>query len=268
MRHLKITSIVILSSFITACSAGEKATDKAEYASLPIIEVRATDENSMPIAMEQATFIPNNVASWLGHIILRGKDGSIWRTTTEGRTPRKVSDGPYSDIIGLNRQNASGVFLAIKQNGKLAAFIEADDDGNFKPMIMSGKLGASFCTVTDSIIWTQDGDATKTAYSYETSDNALNLSQSDIETVAPELCDSDKAVIAGRQIILSSNQEKALKITNGLSVNGTDAPDFVALTDAAMGSVFNNGLLVVGDTKDDRIILISLEYILREIAVK
>ena len=55
-----------------------------------------------------------------------------------------------------------------------------------------------------------------------------------------------------------------LKITNGLSIKGTNYPRGVHLTNQNMGSVFNKGLIAVTLEEESRIILLSLKHIENE----
>ena len=55
-----------------------------------------------------------------------------------------------------------------------------------------------------------------------------------------------------------------LKITNGLSIKGTNYPSGVHLTNQNMGSVFNKGLIAVTLEEETRIILLSLKHIENE----
>ncbi|MDA8997083.1 hypothetical protein N9J08_01950 [Hellea sp.] len=55
-----------------------------------------------------------------------------------------------------------------------------------------------------------------------------------------------------------------LKITNGLSIKGTNYPSGIHLTNQNMGSVFNKGLIAVTLEEESRIILLSLKHIENE----
>lgn len=134
-RFKKIALIPVL--FMAGCSSGSGEFE--DLSKVPILEINATHAISIEQSARGLSFVPNNVAPWLGRLILENSDLSLSSTDIEGRTPQKVSEREYKQTFGLARENESGVFLALNQNtNKLEAFIEADDQGNFIPLSYSG----------------------------------------------------------------------------------------------------------------------------------
>lgn len=152
-------SVFLLPCFLLACSG--PAADKAivDVDALSAVSLRATGDIALPEPMKAAAFVPNHVAAWAGHILLLSETGDIWRTTSEGDVPVLVAKGPYKDMYGLSRPQKAGVFLALpEQSGSeqggpekgsdVTAFIESDDQGNYKPLAVSqsGSPISHFCT--------------------------------------------------------------------------------------------------------------------------
>lgn len=67
-------------------------------------------------------------------------------------------------------------------------------------------------------------------------------------------------------LFLWDGQEvRKLNIVPGLSIDGIERPAWVNTTSSAMGSTFNNGLTLVGDSNSSRVVMISNEYLIREL---
>ena len=111
----------------SACS-NNNGKSGSDLSSLPVVEIRATGDIDMPEPMTRVAFVPNYVAGWASHILLLSDTGNIWQTTTEGAPPRIISEGEYTDVVGLSREGQAGAFLTLSDGGKLSAFIESDDE--------------------------------------------------------------------------------------------------------------------------------------------
>ncbi len=119
---------------LSACT-NKTSLDTESQTVVEMVATHAIDTNDQITSL---TFIPNNVAPWLGRIILRTESGKLHATDIEGRTPLKIGTHSYLDTFGIFRKNAAGVFLAINESNHLEAFIQSDDAGNFKSMTYSG----------------------------------------------------------------------------------------------------------------------------------
>jgi len=279
---MKFLPYVLLASLLclSACQNSETTSKASGPEAKADITLRATTDLQAPSPIMTATFVPNNVATWLGHIILLDKAGTLHRATTNSSKTDIVTLGKYQDIIGLVRENAAGVFLGLDKNGHIKAFIEADDEGNFKPMAISyGDLKVErFC---------QSSSPTPDKIYAKTSKNitlVLNTEFFEETSVAikhtPFQGDSPCGTAAadGLDLNISDNnafiiQHKAdknrtISIDTGLSIAALDTPGFVQETTLNMGSVFNQGLILVGDKDSGRLVLISREYAVKELAPK
>lgn len=303
MRYLYLPLALLC---ITACS-NNGGTPDVDMEALPVVEIRATSDIEMPEPMTQTAFVPNYIAGWASHIVLLSETGNIWRTTTEGAPPRIISEGEYTDILGLSREGAAGAFLSLSQDGKLSAFIESDDDGNFQSIAVSygGTDLKRFCAgPTDKAIWALGGDGsayplsasinggmiaeisagvrlkTKSAKSCYTGKNGLLLLQLDNgewtaqnTEIKLEAMPADSSVMVlsdthnigvdaktGHIFSANNNALSRIDIVNGLSIRGLEKAAFAAVTPYPMGSVFSDGLIVVGDPEEPRIVIISAAF--------
>jgi len=247
------------------------------------ITLRATSDILTPSPIKAATFVPNSVASWLGHIILLDEKGALHRATTDSADTDVVALGKYTDVIGLSREKKSGVFLALTPQGQIKAFVQTDDEGNFSPLAVSqGEMGyARFCASTEpngGTIWaeTTSGVAQKiTVGIFE--DTSVTLKSMPPLSGDVDLCKAKRTLKLGADYSLKpddassnltlSNGKKNLSvvITNGLSIGGVKTAGFVTVTNANMGSVFNEGVILVADENQGRLVLISLAYALKEL---
>lgn len=140
-----ITPIFAISALtlLTACS-GSKNPDMSTVIPVELVATHAFDTQT-PI--KSITFVPNNVAPWLGRLILLDTTGHLFSTDIEGQRAIALAPKKYIDIFGLSRDNAAGVVLAINGNNEIEAFLETDDEGGFSPMAYSGIpfKAAAFC---------------------------------------------------------------------------------------------------------------------------
>ena len=68
-------------------------------------------------------------------------------------------------------------------------------------------------------------------------------------------------------LLLNDNQRNLITLTirDGLSIKGTSNPAGIYLVDQNMGNVFNEGLIAVSIKEENRIILLSLNYVKNEV---
>lgn len=121
----------VTAAFLSACKPAESAQSEARI-------LKATHAFDTSALIKAAAFSPNDVASWLGAVAMVSEDGDLLVTNIEGKRPKALSGGPYSDVIGTTRTGEPALFLALTQAGDIRAFIEADNDGNFKAIPISG----------------------------------------------------------------------------------------------------------------------------------
>ena len=236
------------------------------------MEMRATSDLYAPAPITQISFVPNNVASWLGHIIMVDENGDLHRATTNSKVI-PVKKGSFKDVIGLDRPNKAGAFLALTESGRLQAYIEADDDGNFKVIPLSAPEISlqQFCqanTADEGRILARTDNGELRAYDIEFADeNSANLSLA-IDAQNESACEPLKLKEGGPALTLKPDTpylnfgDKQAEIINGLSIQGLSTPGYATLTHENMGSVFADGLVIAADSQSGRLILIARSYLL------
>ncbi len=258
---------------LSACQ-NKDATEKDTAYTQADIVVRATSELTAPSPIIQATFVPNSVASWLGHIIMIDTGGNLHRATTDSQV-YLIDKGDYRSVIGLARIKQPGVFLAITKTGSLKAYIEADDDGNFKalPVSINDKTRLThFCQSAlphQDVISAMSSDGIVTSYKIDVTDNASVAIAAIDDNVKTKACapltydKEDRISLADNAPHLSaivSTEPKTVSISNGLSIAGISNPAYVGATTVNMGSVFRNGVILTTDKDSGRIVLIARDY--------
>ena len=263
-RNIALFTLVLL----TACQNGEDASTSAAQNSAPAdITVRATADFMAPAPIIGGTVVPNSTASWLGHLILLDENGRLHRATADSRETETVALGKYRDVVGLARKKQAGIFFALGQGGNIKGFIETDDEGNFGPLAISyGDLDIErFCHVE-----TPQADSVRAL----TSGGELIVLKADIFEDTSAALTQEKALgtdcsaFITRQGSSLAYNGKTVGITNGLSIAALDTPGFVMSTQANMGSVYNQGLILAADRESGRVVLISRSYFMKEVGIQ
>ena len=272
-----------------ACQSGDdsaKPKSPGSSASAADITLRATSDIRTPAPIKAATFVPNSVASWLGHIILLDDKGKLHRATTDSLETEVVALGRYADVIGLARDKKSGVFLALTPQGQIKAFVESDNEGNFSPLAVSQNLQVfeRFCASakpSGAFIWaeTEAGQSEKIAVDvFE--DSSVTLSESKIAKDDIDICKANDALKLGAGysigpddkgagLILDDDKNRmTMDVMNGLSIQGVKDAGFVTVTSSNMGSVFNQGAILIAEQDEGRLVLIARGYALKELEAR
>lgn len=274
--------IFIATITLSACQSEDKPTNISPSQTVADISLRATSDITTPSPVMAASFVPNSVASWLGHIILLDEKGTLHRATTNSTKTEVVALGKYTDLMGLAREKQSGVFLALTSQGQIKAFVQSDNEGNYTHMAVSQNNHEfkRFCASTEpssSRIWAETANGAG-VYSIDIfGDTSLSLNEAEPLSDETNLCEVNNALTLAIDyklkvdnespyLTLSNNQKDlSVEITNGLSIGGINTAGFVTVTNANMGSVFNEGVILVADKDNGRLVLISLAYALKEI---
>jgi len=276
---------------LAACQSGEDVpkTEAAKAtASTADFTLRATSDIQTPSPIKAATFVPNSVATWLGHIILLDDKGLLHRATTDSAETEVVALGRYADVIGIAREKKAGVFMALTPQGQIKAFVQSDDEGNYSPLAVSqgDKNYKRFCaaaTPNTSSIWAEaeSGEAHFLKLDiFEESSITLTQSKKEAKALSSNPCTANNTLklddtyslrpdMPSAHLTLSKgSKDMTMEITNGLSIGGIKEAGFVTVTNANMGSVFNEGVLLVADETEGRLVLISLAYALKELEAR
>ena len=286
---LILTTAFFTSGLVTCSDKPNDIPTIIETKELPTIEMVSTHAIDLDISVSKLTFVPNSTAAWLGRIILLDDAGHLYSTDIEGRAPKPVGTGKYLDILGLVREAASGVFLAITDDNKIEAFIESDDIGNFSQMIYSGAEIAilTFCPKDSS----EDSQINVLTLNGKYKTMELNIDNGSIaqevyDTISPPKQSSSCLwqyatigdnlnnfnVVEGKTSglyfyqIAPSDREYNVNIKNGLSVRGVEHVKYIASTQSNYGGgAYANGVLALVDADEDRVVFISLSYAERQL---
>lgn len=267
-KYIKLVTVAII---LTSCQNTIDSTKNPK-----ILDVSSTSEIYTTEPIDKISFVPNNVASWLGHLIMIDTKGSIFRASTSDRIAKLVSAGSYMDVIGTALKNKSGLFFTINNQGVIEAFIETTNSGDFTFLEnLSGPDGfMKFCKTTRSdskiIAIKNNGKFFQIIYDINEKDRSLITTEKEIKSsVSNCLTSKDVNLLGEYNLTLNDkllelngkkNNSIKLKISDGLSIRGTNYPSGVHLTNQNMGSVFNKGLIAVTLENESRVILLSLEY--------
>ncbi len=274
------TTIVLSTIILLACA------DKVvvEPVVIPTIELVATHAIDTPTQISSLTFVPNNVAPWLGRIILLDNQQRLLSTDIEGRTPLEVNAKSYIDIEGVYRENQVGVFLALTTNGTLEAFIQSDDAGNYTSLPISGtgvnivKFCKSSSPEQNTVnILSQDGYIV--SLNISVLNGVLEYTETSKTKAAKDgLCQKKKGMSSvplqftgaeylgtanGNLHFIRTDQEAPLNliINDGLSIKGLEGVDYINATTANYGGgAFKGGVIALIDNDESRIVFISLDY--------
>ena len=103
------------------------------------------------------------------------------------------------------------------------------------------------------------------------------LSNGSVEAI-PELINTSNAIQVSEDVYIGldstthailltkKTDTHKLIIEDGLSIRGIEKSGFIAYSSAPMGTVFGDGVILLSDHEDNRIVLISLDYANRELA--
>ena len=280
---MRFTSCLLLTATaaLTACQGGD---DPSNNSTAPADFIfRATSDIQTPSPVTAASFVPNSVASWLGHIILLDAKGTLHRATTDSAETEIVALGRYVDVAGLAREKKAGVFLALTPQGQIKGFIQSDDEGNFSPLAVSqpSESFERFCVTAkpnETVLWAQSSSKSHKLSVEVFDENSVSLSV--LEKGADDIdpCKAKPGFSLGADHTLSAannaltltagGKPLSVELTNGLSIGGRSELGYVTGTDANMGSVFNEGLILAADKNDGRLVLISRSYVLQELEAR
>jgi len=283
MRFINPIIFVAIFGF-SACQSDDKAAVSSASDDMADITLRATSDIQTPSPIKAASFVPNSVASWLGHIILLDEKGTLHRATTDSAETDVVALGKYADVIGLARDKKSGVFLALTPQGQIKAFVQTDDEGNFGPMAVSmgNNVIEQFCASTtpnQDIIWVKTTAGTPLKLSIETfEDSSVTLNEAEAAKDEFNPCSANNVLSLNEDYTIKSDSASnglsltsdtktmTVDIANGLSIGQVKNAGFVTVTNTNMGSVYNEGVLLIAEKDEGRVVLISRAYALKEIS--
>jgi len=314
MRNLLTLSAAILALY--GCKNSKDDAVAAPQEASSTVSLTATSDIEPPVKIIKASVSPKSFASWLGHIILLGEDGSIRTTNTGFGAFTILAPAGFKDIQGSAQGDEASIVLALTEDGSLAAFREDSDDSFAALPITETHSGyASFChdetprldhvyvrdlenqlvrldfkvTATESLAVTrgdviaddtllcavnQNGELTyidgSRFFHKQSGEDFSKADRRAFNSFSP-ISSSEFPVALVTQtgtvgvFVVDDYTVKALSIEAGLSINGIENPEWIWSTSAPMGNTFTKGLTLVADKESNRIVMISNEYILRQL---
>jgi len=302
-KSFLITSVL----FLSACDVSQKqhtdnssdglGLEKSEPSRFSdnIKSVSATSELRPPEPIIDATIIPKpGFAAWTGHLLLLTTSGKIYATNTGFGEMKNISNGSYTDIIGIPNGELPGIILAIDEAQQLEGFIENETGGfnNLNFDKFTGEL-AGFCDqesldsshfygIVNGAIQKIAVDLKENELSLTDSgelfekniqschlnnDNSWSLIRNNEDIFAKtsivspqhgaiDIKVSDQGLFAGIE-----NVDYKVEIKSGLSIMGIEKPIWVYSTSENLGNTFSQGLTMVIGSGSDRIVLISNDYL-------
>lgn len=220
MRNFRSIFPLMALALIACSNDGTKiSTDD-----IPAIEIVATHAIETETPITHLTFVPNDIAAWLGRVILIDKDNAVFSTDIEGRNPDKTGTQKYSDVTGVNRSQSAGVFLAInKSNNNLEAFVESNDEGQFSPLAYSGSIGDPqiFCSsdragLDEAMLLSTGGNLLSLSLSVNDGDDAqISTLEQSIRSEIPAPSDTSICAASDTYIYAYAEKNSRLSIHDG-----------------------------------------------------
>ncbi len=275
MRKYLIPAVLVL---LPACQAEQSPVIETAPSNAGELTVRATWELKPPKKMVRAGVAPKQgFAASMGHILMVSEDGEIYTSNTGFGTFTKLSDGPFVDVMGLDRGENPSEFLALRGDGKVSLFTEISDSGfssqelNITPSNIKG-----FCqsadVPTDNLILLDTSDSSYTLTVSKDTISTEKKSMSCGDASDPKSADyyylqKDLGIFRSGNGVFTEGATgaNALKVTNGFSIAGLDNSDWVFSTSAPMGNTFTGGMTLISDADSNRIIMIANDYLLKRI---
>ncbi len=251
---------------------------QTSYDSLPQVDMILTHEIPVDRTVKDLAFIPNDVAHWLGRVVLLDENGHLFSTDIEGATPQPIGKGTYQDIIGLQRDKTTGVLIALNNEGKIEAYEESDNQGHFKPLTIRGHVPAltrlchSATPATDRIEAQTEKNGLITLLIKPEKDRIKVLKQT-LQTNAdcPKLRKINYLHPKKTLLFLAENGDTQtgktrIIIKDGLVLPGIKNIRAVVPTTSNFGRTYSDGVIAIIDNDKKRIGFIALDYANKQMA--
>ncbi len=274
MKHV---FLYILALIIISCSPKPEKGKNNKYQDLPVIEMSLTDSKTFDFNTRKIVFSPNNIATWMGRLILLSHDGTLYSTDINMSQPKLINKGNYKDIFAFTRKNAPGLFVALKSDGGLDAFLESDDEGNFKKISIKTNVEAdklkikSLCPSNSPAKNKLKAISAKNkfvSFLVSIKEEKLRLDKMPEEKLDKSadchlgVGDKYDYMADNNTLILLDNAKAShkIKLVDGLGIKGVDEVEKIFITNANFGTMYNKGVIVIIADGGKHIGLISLDY--------
>lgn len=184
--------------------------------------------------------------------------------------PMTVSQGPFGIKAFCNGSGETAAFINmdgqishLKSTLNLEVAIELDN-----AILPAPPMPVFACTLNRVGDIFAIAEKDKNIFTYRFKDGNWSLYEGDIRTrnliwVQAEGVDMALGVVPDENSVslLSGGSVHRMTIEDGLSIRGLEGTSFVSGTDAKMGSAYNEGVILYGDDNDNRIVMLSLDYL-------
>ena len=168
------------------------STPKTDTSEKPLaLNIITTSEINTPEPVVKATIAPKlGLQAWSSHLLLLSDTGKVYSGSTAFGRSEKISDGPYSDVIGLARGFDPAMFLALTNDGKLKAYRENEESGFSQvPLSLSQELRGTFCNTyevtPDTFAMNRNGKVQLISYEVENGVISLEPLQNPTDEAKP-----------------------------------------------------------------------------------
>lgn len=267
------------------------------------VAIVPTSQLDTPERIIAASIAPEpGISAWSSHILLLGQSGQLFAGNTGFGKVQKLADGPYKDVLGLSMGFEPPVFLTRTEYGTVTAFQDSGEDG-FKAIEINNpeELYGTFCgsyPVTPDVFALVIDDTIETVL-YSVDETGLSLksggaapdqsldckTQFSLETFSAATADKpfDPSSVfdddyqdnsrSQYQLSLSDgvlsynkgDKRVSLKVEHGLSLMGMENPAWIYATSSPLGNTFNKGALLLGSSTENRVVMVSMEYLLKQV---
>jgi len=182
-----------------------------------------------------------------------------------------------SGMAPLARKNEAGILMAHTPGGEIKAFLEINDDSDYRPMPLSkapDKIDA-FCGLDRpnlNHVYARSGQDIIAL------DNLTTHKETITPHIAPEaaidaaILDDDSILFitkesqsAPRLFVQRAGKITAIDIMGGITTQGPKRIDAIYVIPNSLGAVLRNGALIMSDNETQRLIYVSLDYLMRQL---
>jgi|GEM_PF-3642659 len=226
----------------------------------PAIELAVTAQVMLPEKGVAYAFVPNDAAQWLSQIIILSEDGDLYQATADTREAKPIKGPKAKSIIGLNRPGAAGMFLAVNPDDTVQAYIESNDEGDFKlyDQTATNLTIADLCEEAAAV----DCELNKQGEIIGVITESSAFLTSEIGNINLKAGKTRIAVSS----VTAPDAYEMVAITNGITIPGVANPQSVYAVSDNFGGPFNNGLVLVSDADEPRFAIISADFARKTLA--
>lgn len=293
-RYSALTALSAL--LLASCGGSEPATDVDIP---PAVSWTVTAEMETGVDSQRMTIIPNDVAPWLSQIVLISTEGELYQTSLDSGKAKPLNTRA-KDALGLMRIQAAGVVLLITQDGTLSAMIESNDAGDLAPLPVSAPpmTLSSFCHGADAptdTIWALSGSGERIEMAVLVEDAQIRLSElsrmaGDSNATACVMTNGEANALTGYNVQTASVSDNGssyliiprapkphiqvngddfigvVQVEGGISTPGLRTSNAALVSNAGLGSVFRDGVIILSDAEAQRLVLLAKPFALQSLS--